>query len=155
MKQAAAISDAIKRALPLHADLFEKNLRNLEAELLELDRQLITLTDKQPSLLIFASHPIYQYLARRYQLNLQSVTWEPDEVPDPSQWQTLKNMHADHAASWMIWEAEPNAKIVSVLKEIGISTPVYQPMGNKPASGDFNSVMSDNLKNLEKAFGRE
>ncbi len=154
-KQATAIAGAIKRARPLQADLFERNLRELEAELLELDRQLIDLTDKQPSLPLLASHPVYQYLARRYQLNLQSVTWEPDVVPDPSQWQTLENLQADHAANWMIWEAEPDMEIVSGLKEMGINTLVYQPMGNKPASGDFISVMSDNLKNLAKALGQE
>ncbi len=155
VKQATSIAVAIKRARPLQADLFEKNLRELEAELLELDRQLIDLTDEPSSLLLLASHPVYQYLARRYQLNLQSVTWEPDAVPDSSQWQTLKNLRADHAASWMIWEAEPVVETVSGLTEMGISTLVYQPMGNKPASGDFISVMSDNLKNLAKALGRE
>ncbi|MCP4767556.1 MAG: zinc ABC transporter solute-binding protein [Gammaproteobacteria bacterium] len=154
-KQAVAIATALKRAHPLQADLFETNLRELEAELLELDRQLIDLTDKQPSLRLLASHPVYQYLARRYQLDLQSVTWEPDVIPDPSQWQTLENLHKDHAASWMIWEAEPEVETVKGLKDLGISTLIYQPMGNKPASGDFISVMSSNLKNLAKASGRE
>jgi zinc transport system substrate-binding protein len=30
---------------------------------------------------LLASHPVYQYLARRYGLNLRSLVWETDEVP--------------------------------------------------------------------------
>ena len=153
-KQAAAIAGAIMRARPLQADLFEKNLRELEAELLELDRRLINLADEQSSLRLFASHPVYQYLARRYQLHLQSFMWEPEEVPDKTEWQTIENLLATHPAQLMLWEAEPNAETVNRLKNMGVNSLVYQPLGNKPASGDFISVMSSNLKNLEEAFGR-
>ncbi len=108
VKQAGAISDALKRKRPQQSELFDQNLRQLEAELLQLDAQIKKLADKQLSLPLFASHPVYQYLARRYQLNLQSVMWEPEAVPDIAQWQVLKDMQVAHHAGGMLWEAEPN-----------------------------------------------
>lgn len=154
VKQATAIAAAIKRARPLQADLFEKNLRELEAELLELDRQLINLVDEQSSLLLLASHPVYQYLARRYQLNLQSFMWEPEEVPDKAEWQTIESLLTTYSAQLMLWEADPNAETVNRLKNMGLDTVVFRPMGNRPAKGDFISVMRDNIGRLQKAIER-
>ncbi len=119
---------------------------------MQLDAQIKKLADKQLSLPLFASHPVYQYLARRYQLNLQSVMWEPEAVPDIAQWQVLKDMQVAHHAGWMLWEAEPNSETVAHLKSMGVNSLVYQPLGNRPVDGDFISIMQANLKNLEKAF---
>jgi len=101
---------------------------------------------------LFASHPVYQYLARRYRLNLQTVMWEADEFPDQKQWTTLTEMQLNHPAKWMLWEADPIPQSVTQLQNLGIVSLVFMPLANRPASGDFISVMRDNLKNLEKAF---
>lgn len=154
MKQAGAIASALKRKRPQQSTLFEQNLRELEGELLQLDKQIKDVVDKQSSLPLLASHPVYQYLARRYQLNLQSLMWEPEEVPDTVQWKILKNSLLTHPANWMIWEAEPNSETVAQLKGLSINSLVYNPLANRPDSGDFISVMQVNLRNLRKAFGR-
>jgi zinc transport system substrate-binding protein len=154
IKQARVITEVLVQKLPQHNELLERNSRELEAELLEMESHLNSLFENQSSLPIFASHPVYQYLAKRYQLNLLSVTWEPGEVPGPNEWLHLKRLRSGHAANWMIWEAQPIAEIVDGLVEMGIHSLVYQPMGNRPASGDFLNVMRDNLKNLEKAFSQ-
>jgi hypothetical protein len=64
----------------------------------------------------------------------------------------VSEMLLDYQANWMIWEAKPVADTANRLKSIGISTLVYQPIGNVPASGDFISVMRDNLMNLEQIY---
>ncbi len=43
-----------------------------------------------------ASHPVYYYLSQRYGLNLKSVLWEPDVVPDEVQWQELEKILETH-----------------------------------------------------------
>ena len=78
--------------------------------------------------------------------------WEPEEVPDEAQWQALKDMQAAYQANWMLWEAEPNTETVTRLKSMAINSLVYQPMGNKPVSGDLISVMRNNMENLQQAF---
>ena len=152
IKQATAITEALKRKRPQQSALFELNLRELEAELLQLDQQIKAVVDKYPSLPLLASHPVYQYLARRYQLNLQSVMWESEQIPGAAQWQLLNNMMTTHVANWMLWEAEPNTETVVRLKGLGIDSLVFYPLANRPDSGNFISVMQTNLKKLQQAF---
>jgi len=135
--QAASIADALTRKRPQYRDQFEENLRQLEADLLGLDRQLKAAVARQPSLPMFASHPVYQYLARRYRLNLQTVMWEAEEFPDEAQWKTLTEMQLTHPAKWMLWEADPIPESVTQLQNLGIGSLVFMPLANKPASGDY------------------
>ena len=53
-----------------------------------------------------------------------------------------------HPAQWMIWEAEPQAAVVTQLESLGIKSLVFRPAGKRPATGDFLSVMQHNVKNL-------
>ena len=152
VEQARAIAEALNRKLPQQTGQFDRNFQALKTELEQLDRQIETAVAKLPSRPLLASHFVYQYLARRYQLELRSLSWEPGEVPEPSEWQALKNLLSDYQANWMIWEAKPVADTANRLKSMGINYLVYQPIGNRPATGDFISVMRDNLVNLEQAF---
>jgi zinc transport system substrate-binding protein len=52
----------------------------------------------------------------------------------------------------MIWEGEPMQKSVDKLKESGINSLVFDPCGNRPAKGDFLTVMQDNIENLRRAY---
>lgn len=152
VQQANAIAAALKRKRPAQGALFDNNLHDLQVELMQLDREIKSVVAKQASLPLLASHPVYQYLARRYQLNLQSVLWEPDTVPDKVQWRRLINILKKHPATWMVWEGEPNSETVARLKALGVNSLEYYPLGNRPESGDFISVMQTNLKNLRVAF---
>ena len=53
------------------------------------------------------SHPIYQYLARAYNLKIWSVHWEPDEMPDAKGWAELAAIRKEHPSRIMLWEGEP------------------------------------------------
>ena len=78
--------------------------------------------------------------------------WEPEEMPGDTQWQALKDIQVEHNANWMLWEAEPNSETEARLKNMDINSVVFKPLGNKPASGDFLSVMQGNLVNLQQVF---
>ena len=103
---------------------------------------------------LLGSHPVYQYLARRYGLNLQSVHFEPDENPDEETWADLERLHDAHPAATMLWEAEPLPEIAERLRALGIESIVFDPAGNRPASGDFLEVMTANAANLEGRLAR-
>jgi zinc transport system substrate-binding protein len=51
----------------------------------------------------------------------------------------------------MVWEGEPLAEVESRLAGMGIESVVYDPCGNSPESGDFGSVILQNIANLEAA----
>ena len=57
-----------------------------------------------------------------------------------------------HPAQWMIWEANPNPETVTQLKTMGISSLVFAPVANQPDTGDFLSIMQQNIENLQLAF---
>ncbi len=78
--------------------------------------------------------------------------WEPDESPTPEQWAELKQLLTQHPAKWMIWEGEPNPSTVEVLKKNGLDSLTFDPCGNVPETGDYMSVMRQNVLNLKKAF---
>jgi len=98
---------------------------------------------------LVASHPIYQYLARRYGLNLRAVLFEPDAFPDEAGWTALEHLLAEHHATTMLWEGEPTSETAARLREMGIETVVFDPCGNRPATGDYLAVMEANVESLE------
>ena len=151
-RQAKAIAEALGRKRPELKDTFQKNYQKLEQDLLKLDRDLKTLISKDPSRPLVVSHPVYDYFARRYGLNIKSVHWEPDEIPTNEQMVELNRILKEHPAKWMIWEGKPMKESAKRLKAIGVDSLVFDPCGNTPDQGDFLSVMRQNVKNLKSAF---
>lgn len=64
----------------------------LQAYLIARDNELKRITAPELGLPWMVSHPIYQYLARRYGLNSKSVHWEPGEMPLENEWVELDNI---------------------------------------------------------------
>jgi zinc transport system substrate-binding protein len=151
-KQAQAITDVLSRKRPKLRGGFEKNFSVLQKDLMALDRDIKAVVSRNPSKPLLASHPVYDYFARRYGLNIKSVHWEPDEIPIDEQWMELRSILRDHPAQWMIWEGEPIKASVEKLKSMGINSLVFDPCGNVPDQGDFMSVMRQNVENLKVAF---
>jgi zinc transport system substrate-binding protein len=151
-QQAKAIETALSRLLPAQQETFAKQYASLEQELMSLDTHLEALVASQRTQPLLASHPVYQYFATRYGLNLQSVLWEPDVMPEDDQWNTLQALLAKHPAKWMIWEGEPMTASVEKLQALGVRSLVFAPCGNTPEQGDFLSVMQQNVVNLQQAL---
>ena len=152
IQQAKAITQALTRKRPELKDAFHKNYGKLEQDLLKLDRSLKTLVSKNAARPLLVSHPVYDYFARRYGLNIKSVHWEPGEIPTNKQMMELNRILKEHPAKWMIWEGNPHQKSVGLLEAIGIESLVFDPCGNAPGQGDFLSVMQQNTANLKEAF---
>jgi zinc transport system substrate-binding protein len=152
VQQAEAITAAFTRKRPAAKQQLESNLESLKSDLLALDERLARTTTKAADRPILASHPVYQYLARRYGLNLESVMWEPDEVPNETQWAELAQLLKEHPAKWMLWEAEPAPESVERLRSLGVESIVFDPSGNRPGEGDFLSVMLKNAASLEDVY---
>jgi len=152
LRQADSIRQAIIRKRPQLKAEVDKNFAMLESDLLALDAELKSIVSGTQNQALLASHPVYQYLARQYDVTLYSVMWEPDEFPDPSQWKKLENLARMNAAKWMLWEGTPAAESVEQLKRMGIGSIVFNPCANLPAQGDFLSVMKNNLAMLKQVF---
>ena len=151
-RQARAITAALSRKRPDLKDVFQKNYQKLEQDLLNLDQELKALISKDPSQPLVVSHPVYDYFARRYGLNIKSVHWEPDEMLTNEQIMELNRILKEHPARWMIWEGKAVQESVERLKASGVDSLVFDPCGNKPDQKDFLDIMQQNVENLRPAF---
>ncbi len=151
-RQAEAVAEALRRVHPQRAQSLAKNYGALTRDLAALDRQMKELVAHHPQKPLLASHPVYQYLARGYGLNLRSLHWEPDALPSAEQWAELKRLLQEHPANWLLWEKRPLAHTVTQLQGLGVSSLVFDPCANVPEQGDFLSLMRQNLENLKPAF---
>ncbi len=151
--QAQAVRDALIKKLPAAKSEIEPRFTTLKTELEALDARLLAAGKKLGNQPLMASHPVYNYFARRYGINLQNVLWEPEEVPTAEQLTELQKLLAAHPAQWMIWEGEPAKESVDKIKALGLQSSVFDPCGNTPESGDWLSVMQANVANLEKVAG--
>ena len=149
---AESITQALSARWPEHEGDFRNGMTSLEADLLALDSALLAATAAAGSRPIAASHPVYQYLAARYDLNLQSVRWEPDVPPTGSQWNDLQRLLSEHSATLMLWEAEPLTETSERLGSMGVTVVVFDQSGNVPAEGDYLSVMRRNVESLGAAL---
>jgi len=153
-QQAMEIARALSRRRPALRDRFRSNYAALEKDLAKLDQEIKQIVAKDPELPLLASHPVYDYLSRRYGLNIKSVHWEPDQIPSRNQWGELQAILNNHPAQWMIWEGEPLPATVETLKSNGIRSVVFNPSANAPEQGDFLSVMKQNVENLRAVFSK-
>ena len=149
IEQAGSIRDALVEFRPDAKGRFDASFSQLESELEDLDRELMAAATALEGTPLLGSHPVYQYLAGRYGLDLWSVHFEPDEPPSESGWQGLREIQAERAAPLMLWEAEPMAATRDRLeREFGITSIVFSPCANAPDVDDYMVVMRENAQRL-------
>lgn len=146
--QASAIRDALIRLRPDAKLAFQQGYASLQQDLQELDGQLEESFASYKGQPLLFSHPVYQYLIRRYAIEGHELHWEPGGMPDPEEWRALDELLLRHPASLMLWEGAPEPDIVAALDQRGVKTLVFEPVANQPTDGDYLSVMQDNLARL-------
>jgi zinc transport system substrate-binding protein len=154
-QQAQAIKNALTKLKPESENEYENNFKALERDLLDLDQQMQKIRSKIKTKPLIASHPIYQYLSRRYKLNMKNLHWEPEEYPPEENWKQLEKLQQDFSAATMIWQDKPLPKISDRLKKMGINSVTFNPCSNRSDKGDFIYLMKKNIKNLQLIFAHD
>jgi len=137
--QAEAVRDAMVARWPDHGAAFAQRHAVLDAELAMLDAALSEALTPLRGRHVLASHPVYQYLERRYGLGLTSFHWEPDSTPPPEEWAALDALLGRRAATVMLWEGEPTPETRAALQARGLRVAVFPTLSNRPPEGDFAS----------------
>ena len=150
--QAESVMQALAEKQPANKAVFERNFAALREDLMALDLEMQKTVAVRPGQPLLASHPVYQYPARRYLLHIETVQWEPDTVPEDDEWQRLRYATEDFPAQWMLWEKQPVSATITRLDAMGIGVLVFDPCAGRPEQGDFLSVMQQNIENLKKAY---
>jgi len=149
-QQAQVIAAAIALERPEQESAIQRRMDSLKRDLVDLDSRLGVAAETLGNQPLLFSHPVYQYLIRRYELNAVEVHWEPDQVPDDHSWDHLEELLRNHPARWMLWEGKPLEGTVRGLEDRDIISKVFDPCGNRPAEGDYLTVMAANAAALEE-----
>jgi len=146
--QAAAIRAALIRLRPDASAALEQNFQALETELLALDSKLKDVAGELQSVPVLAAHPVYQYLGRRYALDVRTIYWEADRYPAPTAWEVPAGLAGKVQPTIMLWETAPLAATQKELEEQGIRSVVFATAARRPDQGDYFTVMHANLARL-------
>jgi zinc transport system substrate-binding protein len=150
--QAQAVYQALALARPDQAVEFGEAYDSLIGDLAAWDETasaaFASLTEAQ----VVFSHPVYQYMQRKYGLQGETVMWEPDEPVSQADIRGLAGT-ADVASAELklvVWEAEPLEETRVALRELGYESVVFRPLANRPGSGDYLAGMEANIDRLNK-----
>jgi len=154
---AIAQAQAVTRGLIAHRREreaeFNAHFVALESELRALDERLAAAAAIIGDTPLLFSHPVYQYLIRRYDLNAMEVHWEPNEAPDGLAWDHLEQQLGTFPARWMLWEGEPLETTISGLEDLGVGSLLFDPCANRPETGDYMTIMNSNAAAFEEIAG--
>ncbi len=150
--QANVIYETLAAQLPDHGSELLQNHEVLREELEALDKRFGQAIADHENTTILASHPVYDYFAERYSLDIVSLHWEPDEFPSIEQWIEFAEIHADNPTDWMIWEDVPADKTQARLREEGVDWIVFRTAMNTPEEMDYIAIMNENANNLLEIF---
>jgi len=156
--QAREIEKGLARAFPRHAAAFEANLGALVRDLKSLDASLAALTKGYDGRTILTSHPLYNYIARRYGWKIHSLLLEPDEMPPDSEFVSLKTIVQKTGARYLIWEAAPPREVTArMARELGLTSVVFRHCATieddeRAAGVDYLKIMKQNIENIRPVF---
>ena len=153
--QVQALNNTFASKWPNRSAEIKQSTIDLIRDLELLDGQLKAIVSVAADRPVLFSHPVYQYLQKRYDMNGKSVHWEPDALPDEALWKELMELLKNHPAKWMIWEGTPLPAITERLSEMDIMSVVFDPCAGKPEQGDFMSVMKQNVAELQKVYSSQ
>ncbi len=148
IEQAAAIRDAFVNLMPDRHAEFEVRFSRLELDLQQLDARLERAFMPFSGKPVLFSRPVYQYLQRRYGLDGLSVNWRPQQLLDPDDLEMLEMLRLGHPANVMFWEDYLLQVTVDQLEAIGVKSVVFRTGAMRPETGDYLSLMQENLDNL-------
>ncbi len=156
--QAGQIRDALIERLPEQKATLEANYQALAADLEALGERLHGLSERLGDRQLFAAHPAYNYLARRYGWKVHNFGLDPLAVPGEDALAEVAAVHAKSPGTIMLWEAKPLAETAELMDaRFGLKNVVYAPVESldaedRSAGEDFMSLMGENVDRLEAAL---
>lgn len=154
-EQAKAIAEKFKQLAPGEKKVIGSNFDALKSDLRDLNSAMKKFGKKWGDQPLAASHPIYQYMARAYKIDITALEWEPEMKFTPEAKHDLEHLLAKHPAKWMIWEGKPTQELVDGIGSLGVKSVVFSPCANKPQQGDWLTVMKQNIGNLQAMLASE
>jgi zinc transport system substrate-binding protein len=142
-KQAGQIAQILSEHDPDHRQFFASNLKILEEELDQLDKECSSLFTRSSQRYILLSHPAFGYFCRDYGLNQLSIEMEGRE-PTPKTLTELILKAREHTIKTVFLQKQHNPKGGKrVAKELGAETKYIDP---------YVENVIENLHTIAKLF---
>ena len=155
---ATQIGDALAKADPANAETYKKNAASTKSQMEALSKKLVDGTAKCKHKEFVTSHEAFGYLADRTgltQLGLSGL--DPDSTPSPARLKQISDAVKAKGITTIFTEELLSPKVAETLaKDLGITTAVLDPIESQADdSKDYEAVMNENLKALQKALSCE
>ena len=92
---------------------------------------------------MIATHPRYQYVARRYDLSITALEWEAGAMPTDAEVADLQTMIGETGARVLIWEAEPPAAAFEITAALGLQNVVFPTLAHGLEGRSFTQAYND------------
>lgn len=141
--QAEAVAAAITRRDLAPAEDVESRLSALRSEFEALDAQAESALAHLTGVPMIATHPRYQYFARRYDLSIAALEWEAGMMPTDAEVADLQALVAASGARVLIWEAEPPAAAFEITAALGLQNVVFPTLAHGVDGRSLPQVYGD------------
>ncbi|MFJ8041484.1 metal ABC transporter substrate-binding protein [Kitasatospora sp. NPDC096147] len=154
---AKSVGAELAKADAAHAADYQRNTDRVVAELAALDQEFKNGLKDAKGRSFVTSHAAFGYLADAYGINQLAINGvDPESEPTPAKLAEIQKEAKEHGVSTVFFETLVSPKLAeTVAKDLGLKTAVLDPLeGVKdPAKENYFSVMKQNLRNLQTAFG--
>lgn len=148
--QAEAIGAALgARGIVPETDI-EARLAGVRLSFLELDAAAAEATAGLSDVPMIATHPRYQYFARRFGLSIDALEWEAGAMPTDQEVADLVALIAETGATVLIWEAEPPAGAFEITEGLGVQNVVFPTLAHGQDGRSFPEVFAEAIAALSK-----
>lgn len=132
----------------------QPRLEALHGDLDGLDARFKAVTAGYDGHAIYASHPAYNYVAKRYGWKVMSLDLDPEEMPSDEAFAEIKAQLAKIPARHILWEGEPLPEIAARFgDELGLASIWFSPCETTPEGGvDYLARMKTNLDAVAPAL---
>ena len=150
------VVDGFGAADPSDAAGYEDRADTLRAELQALDHAYRTELEGCPAGTMVVSHEAFRYLADAYGLEQMGLTGlSPEAEPTVERLGAAGEALEEGRATAVFHEASDEARRIaeSVAIDFGVPALPLSTLESRPPSGDYLSVMEDNLASLRRGLG--
>jgi zinc transport system substrate-binding protein len=148
--QAEAVAAAITSRGIAPAEEVENRLAAMRSDLNALDATAAEALADLAGVKMIATHPRYQYFARRYGLSIAALEWEAGAIPTDAEIADLQTLVDNSGARVLIWEAEPPEAAFKITSELGLQNVVFPTLAHRFENHTFPEAFADAIAAMAK-----
>ena len=150
LQEAGVVAQALRERRPAQAEAVTQREAALKQSLEALDADLGAAWAPWVGVPLSASHPAFNYVARRYGLSITSFGFDPAEPPTPealAEWAKWAEAGGRH----LLWEAAPTAAVTAAFPSATVHV-VLDPLEQPPEGGryDYLAQARKNISEINK-----